>query len=306
MSVVLRSEKGSALTHAELDSNFSTLQQQINEKANTTHTHIIGDITNLQDELDNKIDRDDDVNVANGLLQLDANAKIPCIFLNDCFDVASKVSNNDLFDGNGKVKVELLPVGQGGGCDCVTIEADIDNLQTDMLGKVSTSALFDTNGKVKAELLPDDGCDCVQMATDIQNLQNDVIHKVTDSDLFDGNGKVKAELIPDDGCDCAQMTADIMALQNQKLNRLKSHRIIAGNESLLPIDDILIFEGVSALNLDGVVDGMSVKLRRLDSMFTVDFSTNILFVNGSNVQWDSTLPNTIELLFANNQWYQIG
>lgn len=306
MSVVLRSEKGSALTHAELDGNFSTLQQQVNEKANVTHTHIIGDITNLQDELDNKIDRDDDVNVANGLLQLDANAKIPCIFLNDCFNVASKVSSGDLFDTNGKVKVELLPAGQGGGCDCEAIETDIDNLQTDMLGKVSTSALFDTNGKVKAELLPDDGCDCVQMATDIQTLQNQIINKVTDSDLFDGNGKVKAELIPDDGCDCVQMAADILALQNNKANRLKSFRIIGNSDVLLPTDDILIFEANTDLNIDGQSDGMSVKLRRMDSNIIIGFNNNISFVNGNGNQWDAILPNTIELLFANNQWYQIG
>lgn len=113
MSVILRSEKGSALTHAELDGNFSTLQQQIAEKANETHTHGLGDINGLQDALDNKIDQGD-VNVPNGLVQLDPDGKIPCQFLNDCFDVASKANTSDLIEG-GKIKTSLLPQGQSSG-----------------------------------------------------------------------------------------------------------------------------------------------------------------------------------------------
>jgi Phage tail repeat like len=138
MAITLRLVKGSELTTQELDDNFSELDQRINTKANTSHTHSIANITGLQDALDEKYEIGD-VNVANGLLQLDAQGKVPCSLLNDCFDVASKVSSSDLFDGGGLVKGELLPSGSGGGggnCDCVQIEADILALQNNKANKL--------------------------------------------------------------------------------------------------------------------------------------------------------------------------
>lgn len=130
MAIVTRALKGSELTHNEMDNNFSELESRIAGKANTSHTHSIANINGLQDELDGKID-EGAVNVANGLLQLNSSAKVPCEFLTDCFDAGGKVATSYLFAGNGKVKPELLPSGE---CDCDQIAADILALQN---GKAS-------------------------------------------------------------------------------------------------------------------------------------------------------------------------
>lgn len=129
MAIVTRALKGSELTHNEMDNNFLELESRIAGKANTSHTHSIANITGLQDELDGKID-EGAVNVANGLLQLNSSAKVPCEFLTDCFDAGGKVASSYLFDGSGKVKPALLP----DPCDCAQIESDILDLQN---GKAS-------------------------------------------------------------------------------------------------------------------------------------------------------------------------
>lgn len=131
MTITLRRNKGAALTHNELDDNFEVLDQRIAQKANSTHTHAIANITGLKNLLDNKIDLGD-VNVPNGLLQLDPNGKVSCSFLNDCFDVASKANTADLIE-NGKIKNSLLPDAV---CDCETIEDNIISLGNNKLNRL--------------------------------------------------------------------------------------------------------------------------------------------------------------------------
>lgn len=138
MAVVLRSIKGSELTHNELDNNFSELEERINGKSNISHIHTIEDVSGLQDELDGKID-EGNVNVADGLLRLNSSAKIPCEFMDDCFDVASKVSTSHLFDGNGIIKPELLPSED---CDCSTKQNRLRNYRI-VSGSVTVLAADD-------------------------------------------------------------------------------------------------------------------------------------------------------------------
>lgn len=124
MAIVTRAGKGSELTHAELDNNFNELEDRIDGKANVSHTHSMSAITGLSDALNAKVDLDD-ANIPNGFVQLNPSGKIPCELLNDCFDVASKVSSSDLFDG-GLIKSELLPED---ACDCDSKQNRIRNFR---------------------------------------------------------------------------------------------------------------------------------------------------------------------------------
>lgn len=115
MAIVTRQVKGSALTHEELDNNFNELEARIEEKANEVHSHGIESITGLQEALDDKIDIGD-VNEANGLLRLNAEAKVPTEFLPATFEDVETLQEEMLLKANtediieaGKIKVELLP-----------------------------------------------------------------------------------------------------------------------------------------------------------------------------------------------------
>ena len=149
MAIITRATKGSELDHTELDNNFTELESRIENKANVSHTHTIAQVAGLQTELDNKIDMED-TNEPDGLLRLNSQGKVPCEFLNDCFDVASKVSSDDLFDGVGLIKTALLPSGSGGGgsnCDCQNIETNIANLEDNKANKLKIVRRVAVNGE---------------------------------------------------------------------------------------------------------------------------------------------------------------
>lgn len=57
-------------------SKIANLTTDLSNKANTTHTHVISDVTSLQIALDNKVD-DSEKGAVSGIATLDGTAKIP-------------------------------------------------------------------------------------------------------------------------------------------------------------------------------------------------------------------------------------
>jgi len=52
MTITKRLVKGSALTHAELDGNFTDLEGQVAAKANTSHSHTASNVTDFNSAVD--------------------------------------------------------------------------------------------------------------------------------------------------------------------------------------------------------------------------------------------------------------
>lgn len=87
----------------------SDIQTQINGKANTSHTHVISDVTGLQDALDDKIETSER-GAVNGVATLGAdgkltNSQVPAIAITDTFVVASEVAMLALTVETGDVAV---------------------------------------------------------------------------------------------------------------------------------------------------------------------------------------------------------
>jgi hypothetical protein len=72
----------SVADHTHLISDITDLQNQLNSKANINHFHNISDIINLQSFLNNKEDKNQK-GIANGYTPLDSNNKVPLIHIND-------------------------------------------------------------------------------------------------------------------------------------------------------------------------------------------------------------------------------
>ncbi len=167
MKITLRRIKKSKLTHDELDDNFEVLSQRLENKAEAKHRHTIDDIQGLKDELDNKIDLGE-VNEANGVVQLNADGKIP---------------------------VELLPKDDN-DCDCEKINSRLDTVEKSLEDKVSL-----IEGKIPEEYLPENntriGIVNVRYAYEdaILNPEDEVIFTTTLS-VFDLSGnKITGRII---------------------------------------------------------------------------------------------------------------
>lgn len=211
--------------------------------------------------------------------------------------------DNKIDEGDVNVPNGLLQLGADGKVPCEFLK--------DCFGvadKANTSDLIE-NGKIKASLLPSSSCDCQQIEANITALQNAMTTKVNHDDLFDNTGKVKAELLPDDGCNCQQMMTDIQNLQSQKANWLRNVRWVNQNDILSTDEDIIFLNtGIEHFSLD--VNGLSpnrvIKLVRIDSI-VMHLEAPVRFLNGQTTSdWDISLPNSLELVFTENHWYQIG
>lgn len=76
LNLIKRLIKGSKLTTEEVDNNWTAIEEAVNSKADTSHTHEIGAIQGLDELVNSKVSKAD-VGQANGIPYLDEDVKIP-------------------------------------------------------------------------------------------------------------------------------------------------------------------------------------------------------------------------------------
>ena len=155
---------GTATYSLAVDANGDVIEESL--KADAAHTHVIADVTNLQSELDAKVNSTD-VGAVNGIAPLDANQQVPSAnlpsYVDDIIEAADLAALNalpagDKMSGKIYIAVDTNKTYRWSGSAFVEVSASLataDNLSTartiSLSGDASGSVSFD--GSADADII---------------------------------------------------------------------------------------------------------------------------------------------------------
>ena len=106
--------KGEPLTYKEMDDNFSNIEQEVDGKANATHTHSQADVQGLKNDLDGKLSFAQK-GQEGGVAELDENGRLKSGQVNviaDSFTIHGYENNDNLFSSLPK-DLKFLSLANG-------------------------------------------------------------------------------------------------------------------------------------------------------------------------------------------------